>query len=192
MNISIFCSSLKYININYTVAISLATWIYDDYLIKYNYNSAIFLRALAIEDMDTILLAKDFTFTELHLENYLCMYTKLKGCKQSVDVIKILLDNQADIHFNNDISLINASRCNNTEVILLLLEYGANVHAHNEELLYWICYYRNEQLLKFILSKYNNIDITIRNDEAFSKCLHYNNFKMLKLLADYTVNKACS
>ena len=53
-----------------------------------------------------------------------------------VEIVKLLLEARADVHANNDQALRRATNNGNAEVVELLVEAGADVHADNDYAMY--------------------------------------------------------
>jgi len=68
-------------------------------------------------------------------------------------MVRLLLDNGANIHALNDQSLIFASLSGHLEVVRLLLDRGANIHTKNDRALYYAFKFNNKKVVKLLLSR---------------------------------------
>jgi len=65
------------------------------------------------------------------------MALRLAATNGYTDIVKLLLDNNVDIHAYNDIALRFAAQNGNYDTVKFLIEKGANVHAQNDEALFY-------------------------------------------------------
>jgi hypothetical protein len=63
--------------------------------------------------------------------------------------LKLLLENNANVHADNDRALQCASKF---ETIKLLLENNANVHVNNNNILQWTHQYNKPKIVKLLLA----------------------------------------
>jgi len=106
--------------------------------------------------------------------------TLINACNwnPTLDWIKYLIDNGADIHLQNDEALIEASRKKKSEVIKYLIEKGAKINAQNGFVLRKAVITDNAKLVEFLVNKGANIyseimDLAIkRGKESIIKLLH--------------------
>lgn len=54
--------------------------------------------------------------------------------KSTLDIVKLLLDNGADVHANGDLAIIEASRKGLFNLVKLLVKYGADIYAQSGQL----------------------------------------------------------
>ena len=129
----------------------------------------------------------------------------ISSCTQNdnriIEIIKILIENGADIHAEEDQSFINACEYCNIEIIKLLIQYGANIHAQNDKALINACYYDDIETVKLLIE--NGANIHAQEDQAFiNACYNNENIEIVKLLIEKGANihaqendaliKACS
>lgn len=57
--------------------------------------------------------------------------------EDDAEIIKLLLENGANVHSKNDWALKSASRIGHTEAVRILLEHDANIHADDNYALRW-------------------------------------------------------
>lgn len=55
-----------------------------------------------------------------------------------LELVRLLLERGADVHAYNDLALRWASRMGHLDIVKLLLERGANVHANGGSALKWL------------------------------------------------------
>ena len=67
-------------------------------------------------------------------------------------MIKLLLDNGADIHVRDDWALKWSSRGGYTEIVRLLLESGADINVRNDYALRWASNNGHTELVKLLES----------------------------------------
>jgi len=79
------------------------------------------------------------------------------------DEVRVLLETPGyNIHYEDDLALRSASYTGYTNVVKLLGEQGANVHAAGDEALLYAAKRRDDSTVAFLLSKGADIDIMMR------------------------------
>lgn len=68
------------------------------------------------------------------------------------DLVKVLIDNGADIHIENDLPLIYASRNGYYDIVELLTDNGANIHAQNDKAFNLACYRGHNDIVDLFYS----------------------------------------
>ncbi|AYV85249.1 MAG: hypothetical protein Satyrvirus8_7 [Satyrvirus sp.] len=84
---------------------------------------------------------------------------------------KSLLDLGADIHFENDIALINSVKNNDYNLVHLLINYGADIHAQNDEALIYAASNSCYDIVKLLLEAGANVNA--QNDRAIFQSTNY-------------------
>src|SRR5580704_12154089 len=129
MNTSIVNLSLKYIkNNNYNLIIKLSKWIYEE-LILIKYNDSKLNKALEVEDIEVIKILINLVQNKNLLNKYMYKFIN------KIHILKLFLENGANVHTSNDEALIWSTRYGYYKVVKLLLKNGANIHANNDEAL---------------------------------------------------------
>lgn len=94
----------------------------------------------------------------------------LSARKGQADVVQVLLDGGADVHFGADTALWNASACGHTETARVLLVNGANINPHCDGYseggrtspLFAAACAGQEKTVKFLLE--SGADVHVEND----------------------------
>lgn len=122
-----------------------------------------------------------------------------------LSIIKLLLENDANVHANDNAALISSIKCGNVEIFKLLLEYGANVNAsaHNTKIfkrslqseygtaicadnnipLVLSIQHGNEEIFKLLLE--HNADMHANASAALISAIQYDRIKMFKFLCEH-------
>jgi len=108
------------------------------------------------------------------------------GSEDRIQVVRILLEHGADVHFRNDLNLWEASCCGHYEIVKLLLEAGADVHANDDAALGWASHRGRFEIVKLLLEV--GADVHDRNDALHWASL-YGFIKIVKILIDYGADK---
>src|ERR1700730_12976536 len=95
MDIYMICLSLKYIN-DYKNIIGLSKWIKNELTII-NYNDQKLIKSLDKQDFEITRLIINFVEDKTILDKYLC-----KEENFPIDIIKLLIENGANIHVYDD------------------------------------------------------------------------------------------
>lgn len=104
-----------------------------------------------------------------------------KACLgEHVHVAEFLLQNGANVHVLNDRLLIKLSDCGFTEIVKLLLTYGADVHARNDRALYMACCSGHVDVVKLLLENGANSN----NGSLYWGCVN-GDIQIVKLLLEY-------
>lgn len=61
----------------------------------------------------------------------------LAVCYDHLEIVKYLIEQEADIHANNDSSLLSAAYSGHLDIVKCLVEHGIDIHIHNNEALRW-------------------------------------------------------
>ncbi|MCK5605114.1 ankyrin repeat domain-containing protein [Candidatus Pacearchaeota archaeon] len=69
----------------------------------------------------------------------------------NVDMVKLLLDNGADVESFDNRAIRWASQSGRYEVVKLLIKYGANIHSSNNSALKDASYYGHYEVVKLLL-----------------------------------------
>lgn len=92
---------------------------------------------------------KSIEYRKMSNRHKLCLASE----KDDVDEVKALLACGTDVHTNDNLSLLNASRNRHTEIVELLLKYNADVHASSDASLRLASNNRHLEVVK-VLIKY--------------------------------------
>ena len=104
-----------------------------------------------------------------------------------IDHIKKIIDEFSfDVRHNDDELIIHFARHGKSNVVHLLLDYGANPRADNDKLLINVCRFCEYSVVKRLLEM--GIPINIHNDEVLDMVLYVGNSELLKLVLDYGIN----
>lgn len=91
----------------------------------------------------------------------------LSASNEHTDIVKLLLENGADVHFSQDYALVTASERGHTEIVKLLLKFGADVHAQNNFALRKASENGYSKVVKLLLK--HGADAQERNNELLLK-----------------------
>lgn len=128
------------------------------------------------------------------LENYNIDLKTLKllhyPCQKGhVPIALLLLRNGADVHQNNDESLLESVSCGNTRCVKLLLQNDANVHVENDLPLITACQMKNVHMVKILL--FFGADIDAKNGQPLIQSCQNNSTEIMQILlkngADITI-----
>lgn len=103
------------------------------------------------------------------------------------EITKLMLENGADIHYNNDVALRVTS---SIEIAKLLLQYGANVHAEDDEALRSASESGETEIVKILLE--NGADLHAVDGEALMSASECGYTEIVKLLLEKGANVHCS
>jgi ankyrin repeat protein len=185
INISIVHSSLKYLK-TFNLVIKLSRWIYEE-LIKINYNDLKLEKILEKRDLELIKesgcgLEDKVLIIHLNVDKNILNEHLIKYY-DNYELIKLLLENGANVHVNNDNSLIYASNYGYVRIVKLLLEYGANVHVYNDCPLRLASRFGYDKVVKLLLEY--GADIHANNNEALRRASERGHNKVIELLKEY-------
>ena len=100
------------------------------------------------------------------------------------DTVLLLLDNEANIHAQNDLALILASKNGHTDTVLLLLENDANAHALNDWALRLASHNGHTDIVDLLLKSEANVHAN--NDYALRLASKNGHTDIVKLLKSYS------
>jgi len=99
-----------------------------------------------------------------------------------IETIKYLIENGADIHYDNENIFLRCAIRGNLEMMKYLVENGANIHFNEEEALFLSFQYSNFKTTKFLIE--NGADIRARSDFFVKGCAQNGNLNFLIFLLD--------
>lgn len=102
------------------------------------------------------------------------------------DVLKLLLDKGADVHANDDMALLRSALNYHPKCVRLLLDYGANIHANNDIVLRECAKKKSKIMVKLLIS--NGANIHVNNDEILQYIEKCNDVSYLKFLVDHGID----
>jgi ankyrin repeat protein len=100
-----------------------------------------------------------------------------------MDYIKIIIENDGDIHANNDYVLIRASCHGNLSMYESLIESAAYIHSCNERTLRWACSNGHLAVVECLI-KYG-ANIHANNEEALRGASYYGYLDVVKCLVSH-------
>jgi ankyrin repeat protein len=103
-----------------------------------------------------------------------------EGC---IEVVRLLLENGADIHVQKDYSLRLASFYGHVEVVRLLLESGADVHADDDYALRLASFYGHVEVVRLLLASGANVHA--KDDCALRWASDKGHIEVVDLLVSY-------
>jgi hypothetical protein len=185
INTSIVHSSLKYLK-TFNIAVKLSRWIYEE-LIKINYSDLKLEKIFKKKDLEIIKesgygLEDEVLIIHLNVDkNILNKY--LVKYYNDYELVKLLLENGADVHSENNYVLRWASYCGHDTVVKLLLENGADVHAADDEALMWTSYHGYDKVVKLLLE--NGANVHAKNDFSSRWASENKHEKVVEILKEY-------
>jgi hypothetical protein len=180
MNSFIIFKSLTYIKDKYSFISSISSFIYYN-LVKRQYNDRKLIKALDIKDFQVIDLLIEHVNDPSILNYYLLVYSSIEieqvGKKQSV--LKLLIKNGADIHYENDSLLINSCKANhNYSFIKYLIDKGADVNVQDGQPMCYISRYNRDDLVELFI----NSGATFTHYEPLNEALYHGSEKVFLFL----------
>lgn len=103
------------------------------------------------------------------------------GSNGHTDVVMFLIERGADVHYNNDQCLRWSCRNGHIDTVLMLCDHGADVHAEDDEALRWSALHGNAGVVEVLLS--HGARPGARNNEAMRMSVAYDHSRCITLLA---------
>ena len=100
--------------------------------------------------------------------------------KGHLEIVKLLIQNGADIHAENDYALRWASQEGHIEVVTFLIQNGADIHAENEYALRWSSENGHLEIVKILIQK--GADIHANDDQALRWASENGHLEVVELL----------
>ena len=75
------------------------------------------------------------------------------------EIVEYLVSQGADIHAQNNKSIINVSEKGNLKLVKYLVSQGANIHVNNNKAIRWASSNGHLEVVKYLLSQKTNINI---------------------------------
>jgi len=134
-------------------------------------------------ERDKTMASPDFSFI-LEKEfkgdvNNMLVYSSIDG---GIDQVNWALENGADVHAEDDVSLREASERGHLEVVKVLLENGADVHAEEDLALQGASERGHLEVVKVLLE--NGADVHAYNDSAIRRALENGHLEVVKILLE--------
>lgn len=140
-------------------------------------------------DIDILLKFKENSWYKYYIEDLSRInlynsnkYLKSGSTKGRLDHVIISLSEGADVHFDNDYSIIWASLNNHLDIVKYLFKNGANIHAHYDGALRWSSREGYLDVVKYLVE--NGADIHTYNDEAIIWASYYGRIEVVKYLVE--------
>jgi hypothetical protein len=111
---------------------------------------------------------------------------KLVGKTDDVKTIKFLIENGANIHAKDDDSLYWAAYYGYFDVVKYLVEHGANVHANDDYALRCAAENGYLDMIKYLVE--HGADIHADDDYALETAVYHGNFDIVKYLTEHGAN----
>jgi len=105
---------------------------------------------------------------------------------ESETMIRFLLENGADVHYEDDRPLIQCCEGGYTGVVKILLEFGADIHVKKDKPLRYATAYENYNIMKILLE--NGADVHTKNDYPLRTSVEDGEIDSVKLLLEYGAN----
>lgn len=144
VNTSLLVLSLKYINNKYEIISNISKWIYEE-LVKSQYDE-FKLRSMLYKvhklkeiDLEIIDLLIKFDHDRKVVNEFLSIYVKPYMYHEKdgdfLKMLKIFIDNNVDIHINDEIILRQASYFGLYNTVKLMIDNGADIRTKDDEAL---------------------------------------------------------
>ena len=98
-------------------------------------------------------------------------------------LIRLLLEDGADVHFHDDEALRKATARGDIAIIRLLLKYKANVHAYNDDALRNAAICGNDTIVRLLLE--HGADVHVLDETPLSCAIFTEDVKCVTLLLNY-------
>ena len=131
---------------------------------------------------DVRLIAPVAVGNDMFKELNIAFVAASRNCHE--DVMQVLLENGADLHYDNDSALRKAVMQGHVESVDFLLQRDADVHIDNDSLCFLCCKGDYVDVLE-LLVKYD-IDLIKNYQEAFDICSKYQRSKCLDFLVRFS------
>jgi ankyrin repeat protein len=102
--------------------------------------------------------------------------------KADLDLVKKLIEQGADIHFNNDRALRSASLNGHLHIVKYLVNKGANIHIYDDEALGDASVNGHLDIVKYLIEQ--GVDIHANNDGALRNASYNGHLEVVKYLID--------
>ena len=102
--------------------------------------------------------------------------------KEDLDLVKLLVENGADIHFDNDQVFVMAASYDHLDIVKYLLSKGINIHTRNDTALIMASYHGHLEMVKLLVE--NGADIHAGNDAALIYTVQNNRPAIVKYLVE--------
>lgn len=109
------------------------------------------------------------------------------ACTKEIKLADLLLSHGADMNYDNNISFINACRCDKYEMVEFLIKKGMDVNVDDGSALIHACSNNYINLAKLLLK--NNANVHVQNEKALAFALRNENANMVQLLENYGAKK---
>jgi len=103
-----------------------------------------------------------------------------------LDFVKLFLENNANIHFQEDHALRYAALRGNNEVVKFLINNGANIHEWEECALFWAVCNNDEEMVKILLDNGADKNKMRPNFFEIKPFIHKN---MISILENYVLKQ---
>ena len=98
------------------------------------------------------------------------------------EVVKLLIDNGADVTADNNYAIRNASREGHTEIVKLLIDAGADVTARDNYAIRYATYNGHLEIVKLLIDA--GADVTAVDNQAIRYASYNGHIEVVKLLID--------
>jgi ankyrin repeat protein len=115
-------------------------------------------------------------------ERHINMAFLIASKKGNLEIVRLLLENGADVHVENDDALRLASQEGHLEMVRLLLEKGVNVNAKYGHALRAASAAGHLEIVKLLIE--NGAKVNAKEDEALREASRSGHFKIVKLLIE--------
>jgi ankyrin repeat protein len=97
-----------------------------------------------------------------------------------LEILKYLAEIGADIHENEDYTIIFAASFGHLEVVKYLVEIGADIHADDDQVLISACRYGHLEVVKYLVSQ--GVNIHIKDEQPLLQATWGGHFEIVKYL----------
>ena len=105
-------------------------------------------------------------------------------CKNgNTEMVKLLVDNGADINISNGVCLQRAVDSKNAELVKLLIDLGADVHVNIDYAIRWASYHNITKMVKYLLE--SGAKANVASNFPMKMAIKNNNNEIIELLNKY-------
>jgi ankyrin repeat protein len=196
MNTYIIHSSLKYIKRSYEVITKLANWIHEE-LVLAQYSDCKLLLSLDYKDFEIIKYLIKYIKDPSNFDNYIIEYCpwrfinfetrkELKKIEE-LEILKLMIQNGANIHINDDYLLMSSCYCGNYLFVKFLIDFGVDITIRDNQALINSIKSGNLELVKLLIK--NGADPRARINNPLRVSMDVGNNEITKYLTELLYKK---
>lgn len=173
------CLSLKYVNMNQKTISGTSKWIHSN-LGKCQYVEGKLTIALEEENLEKVKFLIRFNKNSQLLSKWLREYCLVR--RKCYDIIKLLIDNGADIRIDNDCVIQWASETGHFDIVKLSIDEEANVCVNSNQALKKACINGHYDIAKLLIK--NGANVHADNNIPMRLASEFGHFDIVELLVE--------